>query len=638
MIGDVENEFLHNINDEDDVEPLVDNNNLPGVHTAEADDKIPGVDMVQEQDVDVDLDFAPANEGNVNPPLVDIPPPVNDAPVVSDVPTDGGTHRSMQVCTQLKPQYIPAFSGKLYSFATTALGTRILDDVDYSYNQLVVFSLMQQLSVKTAFREWGDNAKVAGEKEVNQLHWRKTFVSRQMLELTAEQQTKILQSHMFIGQKRTGETKARMVAGGNTQWGHMTKEELSSPTVSTKAVLLTSIVDAHKGRDVAVIDIPNAFIQIRVHDAKDCVIVCITGVIVDWLVKVSPKVYASYVATNSRGEISLLVECYNAIYGTMVADLLYYRKFSSSLKKRGFAVNPYDPCVWNRDIKGKQMTIFSHVNDCKILHLDPKVVNYTIAWLREEYESVFTDGSRKMKVAQGKVHKYLGMTLEFATSKIVKVTMLEYVDEIVGSWDKACSELDDGYNVVSGCKMIAATAPNDLFKVDEDAVKLDQVRAKAFHNIAAKGIYVTKRARPDMSLAIAFLTTRVKGPDIDNWCKLRHLVEYLQSTCDLPLILVANGTGVLSWYVDALFAVHPDMGGHTGGAMTMGRGFPLDKSTIHKLNTRSSMESENFAVNDLIPQILWTRLFMKAQGFVVRDNILYQDNKSAMLLRLIEDL
>jgi hypothetical protein len=135
-------------------------------------------------------------------------------------------------------------------------------------------------------------------------------------------------------------------------------------------------------------------------------------------------------------------------------------------------------------------------------------------------------------------------------------------------------------------------------------VKLNQVRAKAFHNITAKGIYVTKRARPDISLAIAFLTTRVKGPDIDNWRKLHHLVEYLRSTCDLPLILGADGTGVLSWYVDALFAVHPDMRGHTGGAMTMGRGFPLDKSTKHKLNTRRSAESEIVAVDGLIPQIL----------------------------------
>ncbi len=47
-------------------------------------------------------------------------------------------------------------------------------------------------------------------------------------------------------------------------------------------------------------------------------------------------------------------------------------------------------------------------------------------------------------------------------------------------------------------------------------MKLDQARAKAFHNIAAKGIYVTERERPDISLSIAFLATRVKGPDIDD--------------------------------------------------------------------------------------------------------------------------
>jgi hypothetical protein len=112
---------------------------------------------------------------------------------------------------------------------------------------------------------------------------------------------------MFIGQKRTGETKARMVAGGNTQRGLVTKEELSSPTVSTEAVLLTSIVDACEGRDVAVVDNPNVFIQTKVDDAKDHVIIWIIGVIVDWLVKVAPKVYASYVATNSKGINSLLV-------------------------------------------------------------------------------------------------------------------------------------------------------------------------------------------------------------------------------------------------------------------------------------------------------------------------------------------
>jgi hypothetical protein len=39
---------------------------IPGVNmvTAEADDEIPGVDMVQEQDIYGNLDFAPADEGS----------------------------------------------------------------------------------------------------------------------------------------------------------------------------------------------------------------------------------------------------------------------------------------------------------------------------------------------------------------------------------------------------------------------------------------------------------------------------------------------------------------------------------------------------------------------------------------------
>ena len=137
-----------------------------------------------------------------------------------------------------------------------------------------------------------------------------------------------------------------------------------------------------------------------------------------------------------------------------MAGLLYNRKISSSLTERGFKVNLYDPCVWNKDIKGKQMTVCFHVDDNKILHVNMKVVDYTIAWLCEEYKSVFTDGSGKMKVARGKVHTYLGMKFDFSTPKIVKITMLKYVDEIVELWDKACSALDDWYEVVSSCKRI----------------------------------------------------------------------------------------------------------------------------------------------------------------------------------------
>jgi hypothetical protein len=64
---------------------------------------------------------------------------------------------------------------------------------------------------------------------------------------------------------------------------------LSSPTAATESVLLTSIVDAAENRDVAIIDIPNAFIQTQVENEKDCVIIHIRGVVVDWLVNIAPK-------------------------------------------------------------------------------------------------------------------------------------------------------------------------------------------------------------------------------------------------------------------------------------------------------------------------------------------------------------
>ena len=69
----------------------------------------------------------------------------------------------------------------------------------------------------------------------------------------------------------------------------------------------------------------------------------------------------------------------------------------------------------------------------------------------------------------------------------------------------------------------------------------------------------------------------------------------------LPLILSANRTGILKWWVDAAFAVHPNMQGHCGGGLSLGV-----SSTKQKLNTQSSMESEMVGANDFMPAICWT--------------------------------
>ncbi len=71
---------------------------------------------------------------------------------------------------------------------------------------------------------------------------------------------------------------------------------------------------------------------------------------------------------------------------------------------------------------------------------------------------------------------------------------------------------------------------------------------------------------------------------------------------------------------------------HSGGALTLGLGFPISSSGKQKLNTRSSTESKLVGVDDLMSLTVWSHIFLKAQGYAVVNIILHQDNRSAILL------
>ena len=74
------------------------------------------------------------------------------------------------------------------------------------------------------------------------------------------------------------------------------------------------------------------------------------------------------------------------------------------------------------------------------------------------------------------------------------------------------------------------------------------------------------------------------------------------------------------------------MKSHTGGAFSLGKGILYGTSTRQKINTKSSTEAELVGVNEVLPQILWTRYFLEAQGHLITHNIIYQDNQSSILL------
>jgi hypothetical protein len=470
-------------------------------------------------------------------------------------------------------------------------------------------------SLKQGIKKFGVRGRKAAIAEMQQLHDRKCFRPMSKHEITNIDHSRVLESLIFLTEKRNKTIKARHCANGSKQRDYMSKEDVSSPTVSTEATLITATIEAEEGRDVATCDIPNAFIQTELNDETEGkTIMKIRGTLVEILCTLDEE-YENCVIMEGKNRV-LYVQVLKAIYGLLVSAMLFYKKLSTDLKSIGFEINPYDPCVANRMMKGKQQTVCWHIDDLKSSHEDPTVNDEFLKWIKEKYGKI-----GEVKVTRGKLHDYLGMTLDYKTKGEVSIDMTQYVQAMVDNFPEQLS----GKEIVSPWN-------ENLFKVKDSSPPLSKEMAEKFHTITAQGLFLCKRGRPDIALAIAYLTTRVRNPDEDDWAKLTRMVQYLKQTATDRLTLRSDGTGVLKWHGDAAFAVHGDYRSHTGGTFTMGQGAITTISRKQGLNTRSSTEAEIVAADDLVAPMVWTRSFMEAQQYKVVENVLYQDNQSAIKL------
>jgi hypothetical protein len=212
------------------------------------------------------------------------------------------------------------------------------------------------------------------------------------------------------------------------------------------------------------------------------------------------------------------------------------------------------------------------------------------------------------------------MTLDYSEKGKVKIKMVDYVEKMLADLP---TEMDG---------TAPTPAANHLFTVNDNQTKVDEQKAQFFHTYVAKTLFLCKRARPDLQTAVAFLCTRVKSCDEDDYKKLIRMLQFLRGTKDDYLTLSANSLHNVQWWVDALYTVHPDMKSHAGGALSLGRGIIYGTSKRQKLNTKSSTEAKLVGTDDVMPQMLWTLYFLEAQGYHIDNNILYQDNKSSILL------
>jgi hypothetical protein len=467
------------------------------------------------------------------------------------------------------------------------------------------------LSIGKSVKEFGEQATKDSMKieiknllnydSVEPVHWHT---------LTQHEKDSVIRSSLFLKDKRDNDgkltkLKSRLVAGGDQQDKSLySKADTSAPTVSTTSLLTTLAIAASEDRKITVVDIGSAYLNAKMEGPP--VYMSIEPQLTMLFVELSPDM-APYVSKDK-----LVVRLKKGLYGCVQSALLWYRNISSTLADFGYTPNPVDPCVFNKTVDGFQVTVDVHVDDAIITTAHPTEDKTLTEQLRAKYGTI--------TVHEGKEHVYLGMHIIKSGDGTIQLDMKKYLKEIV-----------EDTHTTATANTPAATA---LFEVPE-APPLSHKEAEAFRSMVARLLYAGTHVRPDLMLALAFLTSRAQAPTESDQAKLTRLLQYVNGTLDLTLKINAGNVGTITAYVDSSYGVHPDGKGHTGGVITLGTGAIHVRSTKQKLVAKSSTESELIGLYDYSSHIIHLREFLSGQGYQVGPALVKHDNKStiAMLAR-----
>ena len=247
------------------------------------------------------------------------------------------------------------------------------------------------------------------------------------------------------------------------------------------------MIDALEGRDVAIIDVSSAFMQ---ADMDELVHVHFTSKMVDLLIEVDHDMYAPYITYEGEERV-MYMELLKALYGTVYAARLFWKKLTVKLLEWGFTPNPNDSCMMNKVVQGKQLTVAWHMDDLKVWHKLLTVVDQFIKDMDDKFGK-----ETLINKLHGRVLDYLGMTLDFTKPGEVTVTMINYITTV----------LYDAPKEMHGQAVTPATI--HLFEVNtKNPVYLNEDKAEIHVWIIMQLLYLSQCARLDIRTAVSFLNS-----------------------------------------------------------------------------------------------------------------------------------
>ena len=167
---------------------------------------------------------------------------------------------------------------------------------------------------------------------------------------------------MFLKEKCCGKIKGWGCADGHKQQVYKTKDYASAPTIYVEYIFLLCMLNTKESCYTVTCAIPGAFMWV---DINELIHLRLDGELAELLIQVDPS-YHKFLTCEGKTPV-IYTQISKGLNGTQQSALLFWHKLQGFLVDQlGFTPNPYDQCVENKIIQGKQCTVGWHVDDIMV--------------------------------------------------------------------------------------------------------------------------------------------------------------------------------------------------------------------------------------------------------------------------------
>jgi hypothetical protein len=405
--------------------------------------------------------------------------------------------------------------------------------------------------------------------------------------------------------------KARAVILGNLQTG-VSDAKTYSAVVKLDALRLILSLAASENLTIYQLDIDQAFL----------------------LGALDEVVYAYPPAgCEDQGKIWMLKR---AVYGLRQAPKIFNDFLNAVLLELGYQRMLSDECVYKLQKDGCIALVGLHVDDLAIAVSHHHLYDELKAGLR-----------RVMDIKDlGRIQICLGLHIQQDdTTGCVTVTQEQFIDEIL-----VAANLTDSRPVSTPFVHTVVFEPADCSTTEAQKQAMTEAPFNLYRQLVGQLQYLVSGCRPDIALAVNYLSRYVSNYGPKHFTALKHLLRYLKGTrrnglvyCGYklqPTFLPLARTGALSslgnvlvGFSDSDWARDLNNRRSTSGYCFFLNGALVSwRVRVQRSVALSTAEAELMALCEAAKQGVWLRRLLKEMGHSQSPTVIYEDNQGAIAM------